>query len=96
MNFATLYERVTSNTDMDPLQDAGGEEKSGSVYANQNPEFWNQLAILANSNPEGLADFLGVNSDQVRTWHAKIEQAASETKLQTSEKQQAQMLPTGA
>ncbi len=95
MNFADLFERVTSNTDLDPLQDAGDDGRSGSVYVGQNPEFWDQLATLANGNPEGLADFLGVNSDQVRTWHAKIEQAASEAKMQTSEKQQTQMTPTG-
>ncbi len=95
MNFAALFERVTSNSILDPLQDAGDEGRSGTIYVSQSPEFWNQLATLANSNAEGLADFLGVNSDQVKTWNAKIEQSASEAKVQSNEKQQTQMTPTG-
>ena len=75
--------------------DAGDDSNSGSVYVKQDPEFWNKLAELANGDAEGLARVLGIDAQQVASWHNRIKQAAQEAEQGTAEKQQTKMLPTG-
>ena len=94
--FAVLSEIITSNNDDDPLQD-GGDNAGGAAatYIKQDSEFWNQLAELANGDPEGLSAMLGLSKSQIATWHSKIKQAALEAEKHTAEKQPTQMMPTG-
>lgn len=89
-SFLELVEKIESY----PLQD-NGSTKSAAVYAKQNPDFWQHLANLANSDSKGLANMLGMSPAHVATWYRKIQHAAKLANQMTAEKQKTLMLPTG-
>ena len=100
MNFADLFEAVAgapdvSNQSTDPLQADRGTNSIANVYIKLSPEVWQQFAELANSDPQGLADMLGLNSDQTKNFHQRIAAAGQAAERDRAEKSKGVMMPTG-
>lgn len=52
------------------------DETSQAVnLVKQKPEFWLELANMANSNTEAVSQLLGIKSDSVSDWSRKIQEA---------------------
>lgn len=98
LTFIQFCESIESSMDdenMRPLMKDDGSTKSSLVYLKQDTEFWEKLGNLANSDPEGIGELLGVDSNQVSTWYGKIKQVADEAKRVKQEKDEDQSLSTG-
>jgi len=73
-SFAELWEAV-ENHDAEaqrPLQSDVTDTQSTTTYSQQDSDFWQKLADVANTDPDGLAQILGADPEQVATWHGKI------------------------
>lgn len=81
--------------DLKPLQQDTGDTKSTAVYLKQDPEFWEKFSDLANADPEGLGELLGVDANQVAAWYGKIRQVSHTADQTKAEKETDSMLPTG-
>ena len=50
---------------------------------------------MANGDPKGLGELLGVDATHVATWPSKIKQISGETERAAAEREQDTMVPTG-
>lgn len=99
ISFAELCEAVNQqDDDNSPIQADNihdSQNNAVNVYMKQDNEFWYRLAELANANPDGLAELLGVDASSVVNWKQRLLQTKSIADKIKSEKQQQSMLQTG-
>lgn len=70
------------------------DQGTTALFLKYNPQFWNNLAEIANQEPLALASLLGVRPDQVNVWYSKIQVVKAKAEKVKAEKIK-QMLPTG-
>jgi hypothetical protein len=77
LTFSILLEQMESGNGS-PLMDSGEETRAASViragldlHGEDESSFWEEFSDLC-SNSDGMADLLGVSSEQVAGWPAKI------------------------
>lgn len=96
----TLPDKVANTTGGagdTPLLNSGEETKAMEVIRigkNIDKNIWNNLAKLCNNN-EGLAELLGVKSEQIATWASKIYENLKKVDAADSQKKRNKMVATG-
>lgn len=93
-SFYDLWE-MSGESNPQPLEQDIANTRSTTIYSKAKPDFWEKLSELSNADPKGLGELLGVDTDQVATWHSKIKQIAGESERAAAEREQDSMIQTG-
>lgn len=97
-SFASLWEAVTHRNEKlprSPLHHEISDTRATTVYNKLPDQFWKQLSDIANADPNGLGELLGIEPADVAKWHGKLKLASSSAKRAKMEKNQDTMIPTG-
>jgi hypothetical protein len=106
VSFATLWEQMDRDkARKSPLLSSGDDDRAlvvlragKELHDEESTSFWDEFISLC-GNADGLSELLGIPSHQIRTWPGKIEEGLdklqSNTATTPSEKENAEMLPTG-
>jgi hypothetical protein len=85
---------LETSEDQFPQQDSG-DSKVASVLVKQNSQFWETLAELSRSDPEGVADLLELEERDVISWYGKIKAAQVAAQRARAENNSNTMVSTG-
>ena len=106
LSFAQLWEVIEKQKARNsPLMSSGEDTRHLSTVRTGNemhkdgqPNFWDEFISLC-ADSEGLGQLLGVNSEKVRSWPPRIQEALEKLEKHTaqdpSEKEKTEVMPTG-
>lgn len=106
VSFADFWEQIDKDkARKSPLMSSGEDDRAlvvarigKEMHEEGETSFWDEFVTICN-NADGLSQLLGVPAGQIRSWPAKIQEVLDKLERQTavnpSEKQKAEMVPTG-
>lgn len=106
VSFAELWEQIDKEkARKSPLMSSEEDNRAlivvrtgKEMHEEGKTSFWEEFSSLCN-NAEGMSQLLGVPTDKIRSWPAKIEEALDKLERQTavspSEKIKTELMPTG-